>query len=394
MRILLFWLLSGLFTAVSGQNYTPGTSYFGANNYVEYVAGNMPIILSAPHGGLLSPAAIPDRACSGCSTVNDFNTQELARAVANALHARTGCWPHLVINRLHRRKLDANRDLPEAADGNPVAGQAWMDFHEFLGAAKNEVNLQFGKGFYVDLHGHAHSIQRLELGYLLYSDELQLSDATLNQSKYTGYSSIRQLAFANPQNLSHAELLRGEKSFGALMAGRGYPATPSPEDPFPADTDDYFSGGYNTARYSSYAGGTIDGLQIECNRTGVRDSLSQVLRFADSLAVTLLEYMQEHYFGSLTGALCANVGVLENTNTWQMAVSPNPYCRSFDISHSDSSAVWQAEIFDFYGNLLFVKPIPPNLPVKIAFAQPKNAFVVLRRNGEIVAAKTMLYYCR
>lgn len=88
---------------------------------MEYLAGNLPIIVSAPHGGLLSPTSIPDRDCAGCTTVNDFNTQELARAFAEAVHERTGCWPHLIFNKLHRRKLDANRDIAEAADGNPDA---------------------------------------------------------------------------------------------------------------------------------------------------------------------------------------------------------------------------------------------------------------------------------
>lgn len=394
MRTILLISLIGYWLGLSAQTYTPGESYFGANNYVEYIAGNIPIILSAPHGGLLSPAVIPNRSCSGCSTVNDFNTQELTRALANALHNRTGCWPHVVINRLHRRKLDANRDLPEAADGNPIAGEAWMDFHDFLGAAKNNVNLQFGKGLYVDLHGHGHAIQRLELGYLLYSSELQLPDATLDQASYINYSSVRNLALNNLQNLTHAAILRGSSSLGALLDVRGYPATPSFTDPYPDVSEDYFSGGFNTALYGSRSGGTIDGVQIECNRTGIRDSLSQVNRFADSLAFVLIDYLRLHYFGAATATLCANVGIPTNADSWQMEISPNPYCRSFYIKQNDSTAAWEATIFDFYGNLLSVKTIESGVPMQISLAKPENAFVVLRRNGAIVAAKTILSYCR
>ncbi|MBL7828010.1 MAG: hypothetical protein JNJ57_15375 [Saprospiraceae bacterium] len=382
------WLLAA-------QSFTPGQSYFGANNYVEYIAGNMPIILSAPHGGLLSPASIPDRDCSGCSTVNDFNTQELARALANSMYERTGCHPHLVINRLHRRKLDANRDLPEAADGNPTAGQAWTDFHNFLGGAKNTVTWTFGKGFYVDLHGHAHTIQRLELGYLLNSDELRLPDDSLNNNTYTGYSSIQNLAENNAQNLSHADLLHGEQSLGELLHDRGYAATPSFTDPAPDPGEDYFSGGYNTARYGSYNGGAIDGVQIECNRTGIRDSLTQVERFADTLAVALIDYIERHYFNGLGTVLCNSTSAPDTgTNPWQMQLSPNPYCRSFQISQNDPGAVWQAEIFDFYGNLLFVRSLEAGISEQITFPQRQNVFVVLRRNGEIATARTVLHYCR
>jgi hypothetical protein len=394
MRALLFLAILASCQWSVAQSYVPGVAYFGNNNYVEYVAGNLPIILSAPHGGLLSPAALPDRDCSGCSTVNDFNTQELARAVASALYARTGCWPHLVVNRLHRRKLDANRDLPEAADGNAIAGQAWAEFHDFLGEAKHQVALQFGKGLYVDIHGHAHAIQRLELGYLLYAEELQLTDSLLNLPQYLQYSSIQHLARHNAQALSHAALLRGQQSLGAMLQQHGYAATPSDSDPYPMDGEAYFSGGYNTARYSSYSGGAIDGVQIECNRAGIRDSLSQVTRFADSLAVSLLDYLAAHYFQDMAQPLCAYALDDPENSAWQIDIAPLPYCRSFNITQYDATGNWIAEVFDFYGNYLFVKDLPVEIPVKVALAQPKDVIVVLRRNGEIMAAKTVLHYCR
>lgn len=392
---LLRCLVACLPFVAQAQTFVPGQSYFGADNYIEYVAGNMPIILSAPHGGLLAPASIPDRDCSGCSNVNDFNTQELARALASALHEKTGCWPHLVINRLHRRKLDANRDLPEAADGNPTAGQAWTDFHNFLGGAKNDVAWTFGKGFYVDLHGHVHNVQRLELGYLLYADELRLPDDSLNLPKYIGYSSLKNLAGNNAEALTHAQLLRGNSSLGELLHDRGYPATPSESDHYPDENEAYFSGGYNTARYSSYEGGAVDGVQIECNRTGIRDSLAQVERFADTLAVALLDYLRLHYFGDLTSVLCNSTSVSPEPPAWQYELAPNPYCRSFSIGCSDDSlAAWQAEIFDFYGNLEQVIHLIPGQTTQIALVKPKNVFVVLRRNGEIISAQTVLHYCR
>ena len=37
--------------AIPTGPYVPGQSYFGRNNYIEYVAGNAPVIYSAPHGG-------------------------------------------------------------------------------------------------------------------------------------------------------------------------------------------------------------------------------------------------------------------------------------------------------------------------------------------------------
>src|SRR5262245_1097109 len=61
--------------------YTPGQSYFGRNNYIEYIAGDSPVILSATHGGDLTPAQIPDRTDATCgatvTTTADLNTYEL-----------------------------------------------------------------------------------------------------------------------------------------------------------------------------------------------------------------------------------------------------------------------------------------------------------------------------
>src|SRR5215510_12609946 len=101
--------------------YTPGQSYFGRNNYIEYIAGDGPVILSATHGGSLTPARIPDRTDAACgatvTTTADLNTRELVIAMQQAIHARSGKFPHVVINNLHRKKLDANRPLGEAACG-------------------------------------------------------------------------------------------------------------------------------------------------------------------------------------------------------------------------------------------------------------------------------------
>src|SRR5688572_23934921 len=55
----------------------PGQSHYGQNQYIEYLAGNLPVILSAPHGGRERPSDIPDREQG--TFAFDTNTQELAR---------------------------------------------------------------------------------------------------------------------------------------------------------------------------------------------------------------------------------------------------------------------------------------------------------------------------
>ena len=56
------------FSVTGPPVYKAGQSYFGRNGYVEYIAGNTPVILSAPHGGALTPTTIPDRTASACGS--------------------------------------------------------------------------------------------------------------------------------------------------------------------------------------------------------------------------------------------------------------------------------------------------------------------------------------
>ncbi len=355
------YILLFSYSFLVAQPYDSGQSYFGENDYIEYKAGNLPIIISAPHGGTLEPAEIPNRSCSGCVTVRDSNTEELSRQMYDAIFELFGCYPHVVINRLHRRKLDANRAIGDAADGNVLAEQAWRDFHGFIEGAKASITNQFGKGLYLDLHGHGHDIQRLELGYLLSKSNLQLSNTTLSQDTYLEKSSIKQLIYNNLQNLELPELLRGADSFGELYEQLQFPAVPSETDPFPLDEDKYFSGGYNTERHGSKLDSSIDGIQIECNMEGVRDNHSNRENFAEATALVLKEYLEKHYFGvDFLNANCNLVTSIKDENLqWNSAIPaihifPNPVGPILQVQiRENNSTDFTLTIFNQLGQIVF-----------------------------------------
>lgn len=313
------------------QTFIPGNTYFDDNAYVEYIAGNLPIVISVPHGGYLEPDVIPDRDCTGCSYLRDSYTQEMGREIQEAIIEQTGCYPHMVINLLHRKKFDANRDIDDAADGNLTVEQSWYAYHQFLDSAKLDVVQKYGRGLFLDLHGHAHDIQRLELGYTLSKSELQLTDTELNQAIYVEESSIQTLVNDNLENLNHAELLRGEHSFGTLIHNYGFPAVPSMADPFPLDTQLYFTGGYNTLRHGSINGGEIDGIQIECN-SDLRFDSDLRQEFADSVAQTILDYIDLHYNDDFIDNYCALlISNSELSFDRNFNIFPNPAGHQFQI---------------------------------------------------------------
>lgn len=261
-----------------------GVSCFGTWNYVEYIPGDVPVVISVPHGGALTPASIPNRTVG--TTVTDTNTQELGQAIAQAFMTRTGRRPHVVIVHLRRTKLDANRDVVEAAQGNADAVRAWTGYHAFIEQAMTAVRQRSGTGLYVDLHGHGHARARPELGCLLSAATLNGTDDALNAANAAAASSLRLIA--QQSSVSSAALIRGPLSLGGLLEGQ-VPAVPSPSDPSPG-ADPYFNGGYSTSRHTT----TLPGLQIESHYTGVRDTATSRAAFGNALVTALGTFLQVH----------------------------------------------------------------------------------------------------
>ena len=275
MLVCMAWVLAG--GTVSSEDPVPRPSRFFADRTVEYVPGTLPLIIAAPHGGRLEPADIPDR--EDGVTARDAETDLLAIELAEAIARRTGARPHLIVCHLHRKKVDCNRDALTGTGGNPKALATWRAFHEAIGRARAAT----GHGLFLDLHGHSHPLARVELGYLLSSEQLRETGTGLEA--LAPASSLAKLAARGGGSFD--ELLRGPESLGGLLESAGYAAVPSPKAPHPGE-EPYFRGGYNTARYRT--GGIGDGffsLQVECPRPGVRDSPENRSRFAAVFAEVL-----------------------------------------------------------------------------------------------------------
>jgi len=270
---------------------TPGQSAFGTARHIEYLVGDLPLVLTSPHGGRLIPDTIPNRTYG--TVLIDTNTQELARALAAELHTRTGHHAHLIVSHLHRSKLDPNRELKEAAQGNPAAELAWREFHTAIRTALAAAVARHGFAFLVDLHGHAHPIARLELGYALDAKQINPADPAFDTSGLIALSTLSDLAAR--VGGSPSALLRGPRSLGDLFATRGLPAIPSPQDPRPGE-EPFFAGGYIVREHAAAPGTPhVDGLQIECHRVGVRDTAENRAKFARIAADSLLVFLQERY---------------------------------------------------------------------------------------------------
>ena len=292
--ILICIILAGTSntTAGSSSGYTACATNWGTSQYIEYIAGDLPIIISASHGGYLEPSEIPERTC-GDQVETDERTQELTREVSTYIQQETGKCPHIVINKLHRSRLDANRDIGEAACGNSISEQAWREYHDFIDAAKATATTQYGKGLYLDFHSNIDYDGRwVELGFLLYSTDLTKSDTALNASKYKDKSSVKSLAYT--PGLYFPEIIRGQTSLGGLLQRQGYKAIPSPAYPdFTSSSDEYLNGGYNTARHGSREGGSVDGIQVESFTEFLQDDMRAA--YVQALAESVMTFVETQY---------------------------------------------------------------------------------------------------
>jgi len=294
----------------------PGQVYLGRNGYVEYRPGTLPLVISVPHDGTLRPTEIPDRT-DGSRAADPWVTA-MAGQISDTLAAITGGRrPHLVLMRLHRIKLDANRDtVVSGATRAYAAGVAYGEYHSILDTALALAHRQFGPAQHVDLHGHGHPEQLVELGYRLSATTLALSDAQLNARPGLEDSShMRVTSRRSP--LSFAAFIRGSSSLGTLLANRGYPASPSTQTPAPGYS--YFYGAVDHTGYTVWRHGCgvlrprpnpgdptaqVCSVMMETPRSVREDATAaQRQRFAGALARVLLAYLRAHYeYGGSTGA--------------------------------------------------------------------------------------------
>ena len=274
--------------------YLYGETYQGRKGYTTYYPGNIPVILSIPHGGDISPSEISNRTYG--VTVTDSNTIELGIAIRNYFYSNYNIRPYVIINNLKRTKLDANRDKAEAAQNNIYAERAFDEFHFYIEKAREDIISKFSTGILFDIHGHGINPDgfndlRTWIGYLLTADELDNSNDYIDQNISINDVSIYSLLNSSGQTLS--QLLSGPNSLGALFENNNYTALPSPESRSPEGMR-YFSGGYNTFRYGTNREFNFSSIQLEFPFQGLRDTPQSRTQFSSIFVDLVQEYFLTH----------------------------------------------------------------------------------------------------
>ncbi len=244
------------------------------NHYIKYYDGNLPIILSAPHGGNEMPEDITTRK-TGVFDKDDY-TFELTEEIIKEFYKQTGATPYAVLATISRKKVDINREPKEAYE-DERASIPYNQFHYLIKSSRITIEKKFGKGLYIDIHGQSHPKAYLEFGYLLDNDILKLHESELREHQEK--SSLKTLSSFSKE--SFIDQLRGPHSMGSLMTNQGYDSIPSVKLPYASDGN-YFEGAYDTIRYGSLSGGNINGIQIEFPYKECRDTKKNRKKMCES----------------------------------------------------------------------------------------------------------------
>ena len=128
------------------------------NNYIEYEEGNIPLILSVPHGGQLKCDSIPQRTVGVLGI--DRGTIELAKNLIKQIsiefeNSEEGFKsPFNIISKVRRSKIDLNRIEHEAFNQNSyIAREIYRFYHnkiEELILKNLKIN---NRSLLIDIHG-------------------------------------------------------------------------------------------------------------------------------------------------------------------------------------------------------------------------------------------------
>lgn len=241
-----------------------------AAELITVKAGTLPIVLSAPHGGRKPIPDCPERKggpnVKMFAVVSDTNTDLLADKLAAAVEKKMSAKPYLVVARFDRKYLDVNRPAADAYESD-AAKPVYAAYHKALADARAEVQKDWGRGLFLDLHGHGFDPTVIFRG--------------TNNGKTVKHLTDRFGKAA----------LTGQDSVLGRLGANGYKVFP------PNDSNDkenpFFTGGYIVQTYGSKDGGSVDAIQLEFGgRMRMRVHLDATAdAVADAVAAFAKEYL-------------------------------------------------------------------------------------------------------
>lgn len=250
------------------QSTSPNRESSRVDELVLVHAGELPILISAPHGGTLKIVGVEPRTGQGMATGpsgffagRDGGTEELAQALVRAIEHRFGRKPYAVISATHRRYLDPNRP-PDIAFEDVDALPVYERYHDSCRQFCREIQQTYHGGLLLDIHGQGTSAETV----------------------YRGTSNGKTVSRLRERFGDHAHT--GPQSFFGLLANAGWNVYPNP---FDGKEQSGFTGGYIVQTHGSHRPDGIDAIQLEFGAN--YRSQKQRDQTAQGLTETIAQYL-------------------------------------------------------------------------------------------------------
>lgn len=241
-------------------------STLGTNHFVHFQKGDLPIIITAPHGGTNEIKGATVR--TNGVIVRDDGTYELALLVNEELtKLMSGKKPFLVAAQFSRKNLDVNRPATNAFES--AAAQPYYEtYHQHVSNYVAEIRQRFGgEGLMIDLHGQARDAESIFRGTGNGVTVLRLIQKQ-GESAFTGTNSIL-----------------------GQLAAKGYPVVPNNTPPGKPPEDRSYNGGYTVRTYGSSNDQGIDAIQLEL---GSQLRRADRKKFAKDLAQAIYTFQEKY----------------------------------------------------------------------------------------------------
>jgi len=298
---------------------------------VSWTEGTCNLVISVPHGGTIgsdtSPAGnlvcqsgnvLETRkgtvACRIGTYTRDAGTDVIAEDLLRIL-SDGGLRPHIIECHVHRSKVECNRDLSEIAvqEQGKEGEFIYSIFHNWIREAieMGRMSGDVPGVLLVDLHGHGHTHDYIELGFRLKGELLnEISNDKVEHRDWTSIiTSSARHEFTmrhllkrrfGTNNESIKEALIGDASFSGCISTQLAKAEilsdvqclPSLARPYPGRLG-YYTGGYTVKHHAK--GKRVDSVQVELPMS-VRNQADDKREAATlALARGIQEFHKLHY---------------------------------------------------------------------------------------------------
>lgn len=201
--------------------------------------GELPIVISAPHGGRLAIPDCPLRVNSKLPqfvTVLDTSSDKLAEEIAAETEKLLGKKPWLIVAKFSRKYVDANRSAENGVESES-GRKVYQQYHDALRQAVDSSRTE-PRALLLDIHSQGENKERI----------------------YRGTNNFKSLS--KFKKTSGLDLLLGPKGFLGTLESQSITIFPPCSAPTEKEASS-FNGGYITQHYGSSHEDGIDAIQLE-----------------------------------------------------------------------------------------------------------------------------------